>query len=84
MDAHYVGRGQESIEVTFYKIQAFTLAIGISNDLLFPLSEQQFIANNIPGARLESIDSFYGHDGFLLEFEKIEKLIKDALVVSPR
>ena len=79
MDAHNVGRGYESIEAALQKIQASTLAIGIDSDLLFPVSEQQFIAKNIPGAGFESIDSFYGHDGFLLEFEKIEKLIKDKL-----
>lgn len=79
MDAHNVGRGHESIEAALQKIKASTLAIGISNDLLFPVAEQQFIANNIPRARFESIDSLYGHDGFLLEFEKIEKLITAKL-----
>ena len=79
MDAHNVGRGHESIEVALQKITAKTLTIGISSDLLFPVSEQKFIAHNIWGATFESIDSLYGHDGFLLEFEKIEKLIKNKL-----
>lgn len=79
MDAHNVGRGRESIEIALQKIEASTLAIGITSDLLFPESEQKFIAENIHGAAFESIDSLYGHDGFLLEFEKIERLIKNQL-----
>ena len=79
MDSHNVGRGRESIEGALQKIRAKTLSIGISSDLLFPVSEQAFIADNIPGARFESIDSLYGHDGFLLEYENIERLIKSFL-----
>lgn len=82
MDAHNVGRGHESIETALQQITAKTLTVGISSDLLFPVVEQKFIADNITGARFESIDSFYGHDGFLLEFEKIEKLINDTLKES--
>ncbi|MEO6683018.1 MAG: homoserine O-acetyltransferase [Ginsengibacter sp.] len=79
MDAHNVGRGHENIESALQRIQSKTMAIGISSDLLFPLSEQQFIAEHIPGARFESIDSLYGHDGFLLEYERIEGLIRDLM-----
>lgn len=79
MDAHNVGRGHKSIQSALQKITAKTLAIGISSDILFPIIEQQFIADNISGARFESIDSLYGHDGFLLEYEKIEELIKGFL-----
>ncbi len=80
MDAHNLGRGRESIESALQKIQSKTLSIGISSDLLFPVSEQEFIAQNIPEARFEFIDSLYGHDGFLLEYEKIERLIKGFMV----
>ena len=80
MDAHNVGRGQESIQAALQKIKSKTLSIGISSDLLFPVAEQKFIADNIPGGRFESIDSLYGHDGFLLEYEKIEQLINEFLV----
>lgn len=76
MDSHNVGRGRESIEVALKKIQAKTLAIGITTDILFPVSEQQFIAAHIPGAVFKAIHSPYGHDGFLLEFEKISELLK--------
>ncbi len=76
MDSHDVGRGRISCEQALKKIKAKTLVIGIESDLLFPVSEQAFLAEHIPGAELAVIDSYYGHDGFLLEFEKISALIK--------
>ncbi|MBD0289032.1 MAG: homoserine O-acetyltransferase, partial [Flavisolibacter sp.] len=39
----------------------------------------QFLADTIPGAELKIIDSSYGHDGFLLEYEQIENAIKEGL-----
>jgi homoserine O-acetyltransferase len=80
MDSHNVGRGRESIENALQQIKAKTLAIGITTDILFPVSEQQFIADNIPGGIFKAIHSNYGHDGFLLEFEQIENLIKNFLL----
>jgi homoserine O-acetyltransferase len=79
MDAHNVGRGRESMEKALHKIKAKTLTIGIESDMLFPLREQQFLAAHIPGSSYATIRSGYGHDGFLLEFESITRLIKDFL-----
>ena len=47
----------------------------ITSDILFPLSEQKYLAAHIPNAMFAQIGSVYGHDGFLLEFEAIEKEI---------
>ena len=66
------------------RIKAKTIAIGIPTDILFPLSEQEFIAENIEGAQFETIDSLYGHDGFLLEFEQLHQIIIDNLQLSIR
>lgn len=75
MDSHNVGRDRESLEAALQMIRAKTLVIGIKTDVLFPLVEQEFLAAHIPGATFTSIESLYGHDGFLLEFEKIQNLI---------
>ena len=75
MDSHNVGRGRNSIKGALSLIQANTLVIGIKNDLLFPIEEQKFLARNIPNAEFEEIDSFYGHDGFLLELKTISKIV---------
>jgi homoserine O-acetyltransferase/O-succinyltransferase len=79
MDSHNVGRGRESIEDALKKIKARTLVIGIETDILFPLVEQQFLAINIPTSAYVAIRSHYGHDGFLLEFDQIEQIIREFL-----
>ncbi|WP_257668027.1 homoserine O-acetyltransferase family protein [Parapedobacter tibetensis] len=71
MDSHNVGRGQPSIADALRRVKAKTLVIGISKDLLFPAEEQKFLANHIPEASYVEIDSFYGHDGFLIETKQI-------------
>ena len=76
MDSHHVGRGRGSAEEALRKITARTLVIGIDTDLLFPVSEQEYLANKIPNARLEVILSEYGHDGFLVEFDQLNTIIK--------
>lgn len=79
MDAHNLARGRISLEDSLNRIQAKALVIGIETDLLFPIEEQQFLAANIPYSTFVLIDSQYGHDGFLLEFEKITELLKEFL-----
>jgi homoserine O-acetyltransferase len=61
------------------RIRAKALVIGLKSDVLFPLTEQQFLARHIPWARFTAIDSVYGHDGFLLEAEAIGRTAKEFL-----
>jgi homoserine O-acetyltransferase len=82
MDSHHLGRGVLEAEEILERIASKTLVIGISSDLLFPVNEQQFLAKHIPGARLEIIESFYGHDGFLLEDDKLTTIFKTFLNIS--
>ena len=79
MDSHNVGRGRESVENALAGINSKALVIGISTDILFPIIEQQRIATSIPKAEFATIHSDYGHDGFLLEFERISTLIEDFM-----
>jgi homoserine O-acetyltransferase len=77
MDAHHIGRGRGSIENAFSIIKSHTLVIGITSDDLFPISEQKYIAENIDGGVFAEINSFYGHDGFLIETVEIQAIILD-------
>lgn len=49
------------------------LVISIETDGLFTPTEQRELATHIPGAELVVIPSPDGHDGFLLEFEQINR-----------
>jgi homoserine O-acetyltransferase len=72
MDSHHLARGRkDSIEEVLKTIIQRTLIIGISSDILCPEQEQKFLAEHMPNATFVSIDSAYGHDGFLIESEKI-------------
>ncbi|MEY3432646.1 MAG: hypothetical protein RL131_582 [Bacteroidota bacterium] len=79
MDAHHLGRGIMDAEEILSHIKAKTLVIGIESDVLYPVAEQKFIAAHIPNAQLEIIQSLYGHDGFLLENEKLNQLLHTFL-----
>jgi homoserine O-acetyltransferase len=77
MDSHNVGRGRTSIEEALNKISASTLIISISNDLLFPPSEQEYLHKNIKNSKWVCIHSDYGHDGFLLETKQLTTIINE-------
>jgi len=75
MDSHNVGRGRHGVEKALSLIKARTLVIGIHSDVLFPLEEQKYLFNHIPKSAFAELDSFYGHDGFLIETEALTNII---------
>ena len=75
MDSHNVGRGRNGVEKALSLIKAKTLVIGLKSDLLFPIEEQQYLFRHIPKAAFAELDSFYGHDGFLIETELLTNVI---------
>ena len=76
MDSHNVGRNRTSIEKALQGIRAKALVVGIESDILFPLQEQKFLAQQIPKAAFSVMHSIYGHDGFLVEFDQLKKIIR--------
>ena len=79
MDSHDVGRKRGGVENALQKITAKTLVIGIQSDVLYPITEQEYLQKTIHGAELLTIASDFGHDGFLLEYEKIETALKNFI-----
>ncbi|MES1216767.1 MAG: homoserine O-acetyltransferase [Bacteroidota bacterium] len=80
MDSHNIARGRSTtIEEVLKKITQRTLLIGITNDILCPIEQQQFLADHIHDTMFVKIDSAYGHDGFMVETEKISSLISNWL-----
>ena len=76
MDSHNVGRNRHSVEKALSLIKAKTLVIGIKSDVLFPIEEQQYLFRHIPKSAFAELDSFYGHDGFLIETEVLTNIVK--------
>lgn len=76
MDSHNVGRNRPSVKEALNAITAKTLVVGIDSDILFPVPEQKFLAENIPNAQYAEMTSLYGHDGFLVEFDQLDTILK--------
>ena len=75
MDLHDIGRGRGGVEAAAARITCPAFVAGISSDILYPTYQQRQIvdllaANGTPAEYLE-IDSPHGHDGFLIEPDKL-------------
>lgn len=79
LDTHNLGRSRGGDEDALSSIATRTLVIGIDSDQLIPNYLQKFIASNMLNAHYKKIASDYGHDGFLIETEKITAVIKNFI-----
>lgn len=76
MDSHHVARGRKNLSLALQSICAKTLVVGVEGDVLFPVAEQKFLADNILKSSLLILQSTHGHDGFLIEFEQLNHGLK--------
>jgi homoserine O-acetyltransferase len=76
MDHHDVARGRGKLADVLGTVTARALCIGINSDILYPAHEQRSICSMLPRAKYREIDSIFGHDAFLVEFEQLTKIIK--------
>ena len=85
MSSHDIGRGRGGIEAALARVTAATLVLSIDSDRLFPVPDQERIAagirTSITGARPLVITSDFGHDGFLIEGERVGAAIARLLAV---
>ncbi len=77
MDSHDLARGRAPMKEVLASISIPTLIVGIDSDVLYPTAEQKFLASSIPGAQYAEINSDAGHDAFLIEFEQMERIMRD-------
>ena len=89
MDSHDVTRGRidedsqlsadEALQEVLSVVPSGTLVISVESDALFLPEQQERLAACLPNASLETLKSSDGHDGFLLEFEQLDRLIQGKL-----
>lgn len=79
MDLHDVARDRGKLRDVLGTIKSKVLCIGISSDVLYPAVEQRGLSELIPGAGYAEIYSVHGHDAFLIEFEKMNKIVEEFL-----
>ncbi len=79
MDSHNLARNRGTLEDVLSAIEVPLYVIAIRSDILFPPCEQEFIVKHAKYASLIQIDSLYGHDGFLIETQKITQELNHHL-----
>ena len=79
IDSHNVGRGRGGIEKALASVRASVAVVAISSDILCPVSGLELIYRNIPDASMHLISSEFGHDGFLIEHEKLDRIITEHI-----
>ena len=80
MDSHDVGRDRGGVAAALGRVTARTVVAGIDSDRLYPLHQQQELADLVPGADgLDVVHSVHGHDGFLVEQEQVGALARRLL-----
>lgn len=78
-DTHDVGRGRGGVEEALKRITAQTLVVGITTDLIFTPDEMRTLAAQIPNSTYHEIASPFGHDGFLVEHEQLNRILLNLL-----
>ncbi len=77
MDTHDIARGRGSYESVLSSIPIPAEVIAVDSDVLYPLVEQEELANAIPDAGLSVVPSEHGHDAFLIEQEEVNRIVSN-------
>ena len=79
VDSHNIARGRGSIAKALSTIKARTLVVAISSDILFPPEAHTPLREHISDVEYHLIESSFGHDGFLVEHEKLNRIIENFI-----
>lgn len=75
MDTHDIGRGREGARRALARVEAAVLVVGIEDDQLFPAYQQRqlhrWLVAEGKESRLFTFPSDFGHDAFLVQFDKL-------------
>ena len=81
MDLHDVGRGRGGPAAAFARFDGPAMTASISSDFLYPAYQQteiaQVLSTESRWCEHHLIESVYGHDGFLVEHDKLGPLLTD-------
>ena len=77
MDSHDVGRGRGGWRAALSAVRVPVQLIGIRSDLLYPPRDQQRLAEALPEAWLDWLDADQGHDAFLIEQARLNRMVTD-------
>lgn len=83
MDLHDLGRGRGGPAAALSRFSGPSMTVSVSSDFLYPPYQQSEMAAVLGGngrsCTYHVIESIYGHDGFLVEDEKLAPMLTDFL-----
>lgn len=79
MNSHDVGRGRGGHVAALQRVSAQLVVVAVDSDRLYPPRLSHEIAETVPGARLHTVRSPHGHDGFLIELDQVGAIVTEAL-----
>jgi len=74
-DTHDVGRGRGGLQVALSRLSMPATVVGISTDIVFTPPEMRALADMLPAAEYYEIESAFGHDGFLVEHDRLNEIL---------
>lgn len=75
LDTHDVGRGRGGVEAALAGLEVPLLVVGVDSDGLYPLGLQKRMARAAQSSTLAVLSSPHGHDGFLVEIDRLNEVI---------
>jgi homoserine O-acetyltransferase len=79
MNRHDIGRGLGGVAAALDRITAVTTVAVVDSDRLYLPEQGRLIATAPATARLVTIASPHGHDGFLIEAQQVAAVVRDAV-----
>lgn len=79
MNSHDIGKNRGGVVSALQSIQQPTLIISLEHDQLYTYTEQALLAEHIPNATHQLINTRYGHDGFLIESHAMASILSPFL-----
>lgn len=76
-DTHDIGRGRGGVEKVLSSLPMPVLTVGITTDIIFTPDYMKWLSSQIPRSEYKEIESPFGHDGFLVEYKLLNKIIID-------
>jgi homoserine O-acetyltransferase len=86
MNDHDVSRGRGQYADVLRSITQPALVVSVSSDVLYPPAEQALLAEHMPNAGYEILETEHGHDGFLIQTQELAATIRrfrSAAAASP-
>jgi homoserine O-acetyltransferase len=75
MDSHDLARGRGEMADVLGELKTPFLAVGISSDILYPATEVEELAQNLPNARYQMLHAPQGHDSFLIDMANLDGIV---------